>query len=515
MSVESGRVAVPLAWRIAVPAWVAPSALAALTVIVIRALVGPLTIDDAYITFRYSRNIAEGMAFVYNAGQHVIGTTTPLWTLLLALTYRLGFHGLPVNAVVLGTLADAVTAVLVVRVGLRLGMSGGMAALAGVLFALCPLSVANTSAGMEAPLFTLLVFGAVVATVEDRPVIAGFCAGLATVTRPEGLLLFGLLAVAYFMQRCWPSRQAAAVALAPLVAWTLYAWWWTGHPIAQSILAKSSVNHLPRLSVVLEMATALGLPGFSGQYAFAPAQALATGAIVAFLLGLAAFVAVPALCRAVCWTPALIPLVGFGPCLLVFYVAGSAIVNPWYLAPLAPFLAIGLVSALRPLHRRLPLAGMAGAALCLGWMGAGFTIQAGAIAPRYASPTREAALIRAADILRPHLTPHTLVALPEIGAFGYAARDVPILDTYGLISPQAVRYFTPALWHQFGKNVAIIPPRLIQSARPRFLVAVDRYLPAKVRAARWFQRMYVLDFQERVSIPAWHARALLVYRLRT
>ena len=39
----------------------------------------PNTVDDAYITFRYARNVATGVGFVYNAGDRVLGTTTPAY----------------------------------------------------------------------------------------------------------------------------------------------------------------------------------------------------------------------------------------------------------------------------------------------------------------------------------------------------------------------------------------------------------------------------------------------------
>ncbi|HIP97635.1 MAG TPA: hypothetical protein EYH32_10525, partial [Anaerolineae bacterium] len=32
--------------------------------------------DDAFITYRYARNIVEGQGFTYNPGQWVLGTTT-------------------------------------------------------------------------------------------------------------------------------------------------------------------------------------------------------------------------------------------------------------------------------------------------------------------------------------------------------------------------------------------------------------------------------------------------------
>src|SRR3972149_2161670 len=45
--------------------------------------------DDAYITFRYAENIANGNGFVYNIGEPFLGTTTPGYALLLAALHKL------------------------------------------------------------------------------------------------------------------------------------------------------------------------------------------------------------------------------------------------------------------------------------------------------------------------------------------------------------------------------------------------------------------------------------------
>lgn len=44
--------------------------------------------DDQFIIFRYVNNIISGHGFVYNIGERVLGSTTPLYTLLLALIKR-------------------------------------------------------------------------------------------------------------------------------------------------------------------------------------------------------------------------------------------------------------------------------------------------------------------------------------------------------------------------------------------------------------------------------------------
>ena len=46
--------------------------------------------DDAYITFRYARNVAAGNGLVFNPGEHVEGFSNFLWMLQLAVIAALG-----------------------------------------------------------------------------------------------------------------------------------------------------------------------------------------------------------------------------------------------------------------------------------------------------------------------------------------------------------------------------------------------------------------------------------------
>ncbi|MCS6911199.1 MAG: hypothetical protein NZM11_11645, partial [Anaerolineales bacterium] len=76
----------------------------------LRAHQPPNTVDDAYITFRYARNLIGGAGFVYNVGERVLGTTTPAYTLLLALGALIsGFTDFPKLALVINAGCDALT----------------------------------------------------------------------------------------------------------------------------------------------------------------------------------------------------------------------------------------------------------------------------------------------------------------------------------------------------------------------------------------------------------------------
>src|SRR4029450_6903319 len=86
----------------------AMTAVAALTVLFWR-----VTLDDAFITFRYARHLAEGYGLgAWNrTGEHVEGYSSLLWTLLLAGAAWLGVD-VRIAAKVFGT-AAALTVIAV------------------------------------------------------------------------------------------------------------------------------------------------------------------------------------------------------------------------------------------------------------------------------------------------------------------------------------------------------------------------------------------------------------------
>src|SRR4030042_4093279 len=96
---------------------VQPELLIALLAVAARLIPGPRTIDDAYITFRYAQNLLQGDGLVYNPGQMVLGTTTPVYALLMAGLAALagGAHApFPHLALAVNALADGLTCWLIV-----------------------------------------------------------------------------------------------------------------------------------------------------------------------------------------------------------------------------------------------------------------------------------------------------------------------------------------------------------------------------------------------------------------
>src|SRR5579872_308278 len=109
--------------------------------------------EDYLITLRYAENLARGHGFVYNLGERVLGTTTPLYTLFLAL---LTWLGLPATVLGKGVniLADSAVC-LALYCWLRLLKQEKAGICAAFLAAILPLNIQWAVSGMETGLVTL------------------------------------------------------------------------------------------------------------------------------------------------------------------------------------------------------------------------------------------------------------------------------------------------------------------------------------------------------------------------
>src|SRR5206468_5817414 len=70
------------------------------------------TQDDAFISYRYARNLAEGNGLVYNSGERVEGYTNFLWTVLLAALTAAGADPVRIAPVLGAAALAALTLVL-------------------------------------------------------------------------------------------------------------------------------------------------------------------------------------------------------------------------------------------------------------------------------------------------------------------------------------------------------------------------------------------------------------------
>lgn len=489
-----------------VAALLAPASLA----LAARLVTGPRTVDDAFITFRYARNAAEGLGLVYNPGEWVLGTTTPAWALLLAGAYRLGATDLPAVALALSALLDAASAALLALLAARLGFGWPGAGLVGAAWALNPMSVAYAAGGMETSLFVVGVLGALSLAAARRVTLAAALAGAMMLVRPEG----ALAAVAVVGWACWQARGLAAGPALAVGAWALaYAAGltvWYGSPVPQTVLAKqvAYTSEAPWLSGAVLLAQA-GLPGWSSFFPSAlPIATLAfpislAGLVGLLGLGMSGARRLPRARTAQLWQP----FATFGGLYLAFHVVAGlrgGRLFPWYLVPPIPLYLLAATAGLGGRPRGLPTA--AAGLLLLAWQLPAVDWQRPFL-PSGFDLRREALYLRVAADLARDLPPDAVVAAPEIGALGYRS-GLRILDTVGLVSPVASRYYPLPPGMVEGDNA--IPPRLILDRRPDAVVTLDQFARRSLLADAAFARQYRLE--RTYPAPIWLSQQLLVYR---
>lgn len=215
------------------------------------AAAGIEAIDDAYISFRYALNLIDGNGLVYNPGEAVQGYTNFLWVILLAGAMWAGLPPVPFGFV-LGALAGASVVVLTVIWSMRRLAPGRTSAYVAPVLLVSNFAVAVWSTrGLETGLFTLLILAASLLYLRrgpERPFPAGSAVllVLATLTRPEGGLVFGILVLHLLLARLRiKQRLLTRPDLAPLavfglsiLAYALWAYLYYGDPLPNTFRAK-------------------------------------------------------------------------------------------------------------------------------------------------------------------------------------------------------------------------------------------------------------------------------------
>ncbi|MBI2755705.1 MAG: hypothetical protein HYX52_03245 [Chloroflexi bacterium] len=480
--------------------------LAAGTALAARLWSGAHPVDDAFITFRYARNLATGAGLAYNPGEWVLGTTSPVWAVLLALGYRVGLTDLPGLALSVSALFDASTAALLAWLGIRLARQPAGAGV-GFAWALNAPSTAYAAGGMETSLFVLAVLGALVLAARGRWTTAAVVAGLSAGVRPEGALAAAAVVTAHLaMVRGWrrslPVGIAAAVPIALGAIWIAATY---GTLVPQTVIAKQGA-YLPQppWTSAAILALQAGLPGWS---TFFPSLVPLAIALPLALGGLAAFavLTVRGLRRRGKTDRRWLPFAVFLLLYLAFHTLAGARggrLFPWYLVPAIPLYLLAAAAGLATCRPRVAALGLAGLVLwqmpAVDWsrpfLPAGFDLR------------RETLYAQVGSDLAATYPPATRLAAPEIGTLGYRS-GLRVLDTVGLVSPVASRFYPLPPNEVVGDNG--VPAGLIRQEQPELVVALDQFVRLSLQPDPWFQQAYRLV--RTVPAPIWESRELLVY----
>jgi hypothetical protein len=169
-------------------------------------------IDDTWIHLRFAKNLAEGSGFSFNPGHPIAASTAPLWTMILAASYK-GTGELFLSTYFWGIFFFIVTCFLVYRLALLISDSFALAAASAGIVSLCPWLTWSALSGMEIMLSAVLILTTILLHLryQDDPGWKGWlgavAVGFATLARPEAYVLFLALVLHRVAQSLLSARK--------------------------------------------------------------------------------------------------------------------------------------------------------------------------------------------------------------------------------------------------------------------------------------------------------------------
>lgn len=211
-------------------------------------------IDDAFISFRYARNLVDGFGLVFNQGERVEAYSNFFWLLLVS-----GFGYLAGVSEILAArflgLASLIALCLLLFLQVRRATGSiFLPFIIGLVFMLLPGTIFHALSGMETVLSAALLMAAANALESNiepmkKALLAGFCLAAFSLNRPEGLLLLACVLIGTATMALLSEKNRAhagwllasyACVMVPFLVWRFF---YYGTLVPNSVLAKSGFLH--------------------------------------------------------------------------------------------------------------------------------------------------------------------------------------------------------------------------------------------------------------------------------
>jgi hypothetical protein len=198
-------------------------------------------LDDAMITIKFDKNLADGFGLVHNFGEgHVQGFTSAL-SVLVPMPGELIYHGGGFLFIRLASVACfALAAVYAYRIAGELELGRWPTGFVLAFLALDQNQVLFGVAGMETQIAVAVLFaGFYYVLIEDHP-RSGVALGLALLARPDFALWVAPAYAFLIIRNHRKAIRAAALSAAIVGPWLIFTWIYYGSPVPNTITAKNN-----------------------------------------------------------------------------------------------------------------------------------------------------------------------------------------------------------------------------------------------------------------------------------
>jgi hypothetical protein len=189
-------------------------------------------VDDAGISFAYARSLAQGYGLVAQPGSPPVeGFSNPLWTLLLAPLFAVGLFDPAITPKVISTFIILGSFIVVGKTLQKfLHVNRMLVFVVLLLLSINTSFVVWTTSGLENPLYVLLLSllllcstRSVVSRQVSHPngAIAGLLAAGVALTRPEGVIFFGIYPLVLLAKTIYNRDPLTKYPMSELVVYAL------------------------------------------------------------------------------------------------------------------------------------------------------------------------------------------------------------------------------------------------------------------------------------------------------
>jgi len=214
----------------------------------------PHTYEDAFITFKYSENFANGLGLVYNAGEKVYGTTTPFFAIILAFFKYFGISCI-ISSLIINLISESITSLFVYKY-LKDYSTGIVTLFIALLFVFSPSNISWSIQGMETAFFGMLIATSFYSFYKKKCFLAFLFAFLSAITRIDGLGVVFIIFLFSFIENKFSVFKFFTIPFLIFIAWLIFLQIYFGNFLPNSMLAKlilysgHSKSILPNLNIV-------------------------------------------------------------------------------------------------------------------------------------------------------------------------------------------------------------------------------------------------------------------------
>ncbi len=442
--------------------------------------------DDQFILYRYVDNIVSGNGFVFNVGEKVLGSTTPLFTIVSSLfSYIFKSVYIPDIVAYLNIFLLSISSVFVFKIAKRLSVNDVYSYVLVLIYSLNMSKMIPE--GMETPMFLVFTLSAVYCLLTEKRKLSAVLLSLSLITRPDSILIAFLFLIFWYLNfKIKETIRLVSISILVALPWLIFAVFYFGSFIPQSLLAKMHSSDIVRMPEY--QAFKVQLASISRIYwgSVIDYQRIILQVILNLIPVLVMiFLFIKNVINRNNWIVLGIPVIYF-----IAFSLSNPIMFPWYVSQIEPFWLIvsfvGLYSFITKLNIKY-------IHLLLLFL---LVFPIISFTKRVTSDDvgSKTALFLSADYLSKHLKDNQTVGISNIGIVSFETK-AKIVDFFGLVRPDSVLYY-PIKNGCFKKDeLYVIPPDLIKDSRPDFLVAGDGEMDPCFKKSSWFKNNYKENFR--------------------